>query len=284
MEDSTLTSFGIKRPDDYATNELWLKYVDWLNRQREIHDIDGLTMGIRDLYYGYTVSKEFLGAQIYAFKEIKHLDYVKELLEPESANLAYAKKRYPRGTVYRGLDLAGNVVSGIYKVYSEPRENQYSNIDAGPHWLYLAKFNKWAEIINEVTKEEEKMETQKLSRQGLKEIHAVACSSWKSSLELLGASNPLEDYIELNQDQVDAMFKACTSSQLTIVSEYLKQDDGSVNLSGVGSLVTENGNIIISKRIPGEYANKSFWLNGDYTWEIKTDSKDALCLIPTKKK
>ena len=75
------------------------------------------------------------------------------------------------------------------------------------------------------------MNTQKLSRQGLKEIHSNACSSWKLTLEGWGSRNPLEDYIELSQKEIDTMFLACTKDQLPIVSKYLKQDDGSVDVT-----------------------------------------------------
>jgi hypothetical protein len=129
------------------------------------------------------------------------------------------------------------------------------------------------------------MEKQRLTRAGLKEIHSVACTRWKSSLELLGANNPLEDYIELNQDQVDAMFKACTATQLPIVSKYLKQDDGSVDVMQFRcDIYDKEGRSIIQKRFDGEYARKSLLLDHYYNWEIKKDDEGYLCLIPTKKK
>jgi hypothetical protein len=138
--------------------------------------------------------------------------------------------------------------------------------------------NTWAKIIKEDPEQEEKvMEKQKLSRQGLKEIHGVACSYWKGKLQGMGIRNPLEDYIELTQEEVDTIFKACTKEQLPIVSKYLKQDDGSVDLS--------NGyNGLIAVRLDYEYANKAFWLSPSYDWEIKKDSSGYKCLIPTKKK
>lgn len=140
-----------------------------------------------------------------------------------------------------------------------------------------------AEIIE--LPEEKAMETQRLSRQGLKEIHSVACSNWKTILEKYGANNPLEDYIELTQPQVDTMFNSFTKEQLPIVSKYLKQDDGSVDLTKItGGFRNENDVEIIAIRTGNEYANKSFWLHSNYKWEIKKDSGCVLCLIPTKKK
>jgi hypothetical protein len=136
-------------------------------------------------------------------------------------------------------------------------------------------------------KEEINMETQKLSRQGLKEIHSIACSSWKNTLEQYGSRNPLEDYIELSQKEIDTMFLACTKDQLPIVSKHLKQDDGSVDvtkftLSGKG--FCDDNFYIIRDREWGEYKKQSFLLSERYDWEIKKDNVGQLCLIPTKKK
>jgi hypothetical protein len=104
-------------------------------------------------------------------------------------------------------------------------------------------------------------------------------------LELLGANNPLEDYIELNQDQVDAMFKACTATQLPIVSKYLKQDDGSVDISKV--TYDENGtrlnDVYVVRHNAITSITKGFWLNPDFNWEVKMIS-DTPFLVPTKKK
>ena len=130
-----------------------------------------------------------------------------------------------------------------------------------------------------------KMEKQKLSRQGLKEIHSVACSTWKGKLQLMGIRNPLENFIELNQDEVNEIFNACTKEQLPIVSKYLKQDDGSVDIMKFKCEIYDNdGRAVIEKRFDGEYGHKSLLLDDAYDWEIKKDSKGYLCLIPTKKK
>jgi hypothetical protein len=131
------------------------------------------------------------------------------------------------------------------------------------------------------------METQKLSRKGLKEIHSVACTTWKTNLENYSKRNTLEDYIELTNIEVNHMFNSCTKEQLPIVSKYLKQDDGSVDvtkftLSGKG--FCDDNFYIIRDREWGEYKKQSFLLSQRYDWEIKTDELGQLCLIPTKKK
>lgn len=204
-------------------------------------------------------------------------------LTTDEGRLAYAKKHYPIGTKYIPINNNGELV---YRYSREIAESTYNpiwfrpsdncrGIICGNGFIYGN--GKWAEIINEV--KEINMETQKLSRKGLKEIHSVACSNWKAVLEKYGANSPLEDYIELTQEQVDNMFKACTSSQLPIVSKYLKRDDGSVDLT---TLHLRN-NHLISIRQSGEHKHKAFELNTDYDWILNFDNEGELCLIPTKK-
>lgn len=155
------------------------------------------------------------------------------------------------------------------------------------HIDYMERHIKGGEQFHKESQLTVKMEKQKLSRQGLKEIHSVACSTWKILLEQYGYRNPLEDYIELSQEEVNNMFYACNIEQLPIVSKYLKQDDGSVdvtkfNVSGKG--FCDDNFYIIRDREWGEYKKQSFLLSERYNWEIKTDKLGQLCLIPTRKK
>ena len=206
-------------------------------------------------------------------------------LTTNEGRLAYAKKHYPIGTKYIPIpefkklgkictsDIEPRLWGGVHIEGGEG-----VHIEGGEGFIYA--YGKWAEIVKETN-----METQKLSRKGLKEIHGVACPDWKNTLEEYGKRNPLEDYIELTQEEVNEIFKACNYEQKLIVSEHLKQDDGSVDITKFRRCeVTDvNGRSVIERRRGSEYGNKSFLLNGDYIWEIKTDSKGCLCLIPTYK-
>jgi hypothetical protein len=236
------------------------------------------------IYYG-VISGRF---ENYSYNDVKLYDA--EIIElPEEfdmttneGRLAYAKKHYPVGTVIKSIHNGGE-----YKLTSEPRNYLKTTIisESGGRCIDVYHAGVWAKIIEDEQQEEIVMETQKLSRQGLKEIHSVACSNWKVVLEKYGANSPLEDYIELTQEQVNNMFKACTATQLPIVSKYLKQDDGSVDVTKVtGGFRDPNGYGFINPRYRCKYANKSFWLNDEYNWEIKRDEDGVLCLIPTKKK
>jgi hypothetical protein len=200
----------------------------------------------------------------------------------------------------------GNILNGFsYEYYGvhkttvcgndEPIGTEIHIDDMIKHIDYMERhikggeqFSKESQLIakmDKILKQETNMNTQKLSRQGLKEIHAIACPNWKEVLEHYGSRNPLEDYIELSQKEIDIMFNACTKEQLPIVSKYLKKDDGSVDIMKFkGQIYDNDGHAVIEKRCYGEYGHKSLLLDDAYNWEIKKDSKGKLCLIPTKKK
>ena len=243
------------------------------------------------IYYG-VINGEFLSYslnKVNAYNaEIIELPIKDEFdMTTNEGRLAYAEKHYPIGTVIKSIH-------SVFKIELTGKPSSYgiSNIMACgklPNSLHGTPVDiyydgKWAEIVK---KEENKvMETQRLTRQGLKEIHSVACTDWKSKLERYGARNPLEDYIELTQEEVNAMFKACFKEQLPIVSKYLKKDDGSVDLSRVvydeGGVLLDNVYIIKHKAEPS--TKDSFWLNERYNWNIEINSLGWKCLVPTKKK
>jgi len=291
--------FCVKRCDD---KEKWNKYVNWLKKKyyRVITDSGEYT------YYGRKNTMDSIGSsmpfgiEIHIDDIIKHIDFYSEPMpivenkeefdmSTKEGRLAYAIKYYPIGTKYVPLDykIGDTYPQSCESRYTPqvticPYANYHNDLDAGNGFIYVHKFNKWAEIVKE-----EKMETQKLSRKGLKEIHSVACTTWKTNLENYSKRNTLEDYIELTNIEVNHIFNSCTKEQLPIVSKYLKQDDVSVDvtkfvLSGKG--FCDDSFYIIRDRDCGNYKKQSFLLSQRYDWEIKTDELGQLCLIPTKKK
>ena len=149
------------------------------------------------------------------------------------------------------------------------------------HIDYMERHIKGGEQFHKESQLTVKMETQRISREGLKEIYSVACDEWQGKLKSFGYRNPLENYIDLTKEEVNEMFFASNDKQKSILSKYLKkEDDGSVDVSGCNI----STNKIIDIRGSGEYENKSFWLSEIYNWEMKKDSIGKLCLIPTKKK
>ena len=201
-------------------------------------------------------------------------------MSTNKGRLAYAKKYFTIGTKYIPRHADGSSWERECEIILTPVLCIITGqIEGGRGYIYSN--GKWAELI----KEEEKMETQKLTRKGLKEIHSVACSTWKVNLENYSKRNTLEEFIELTNIEVGHMFNSCTKDQLPIVSKYLKQDDGSVDVSKV--TYNENGTLLNDKYIVRHNAITSitngFWLNADFNWEVKMIS-DTPFLVPTKKK
>ena len=59
-----------------------------------------------------------------------------------------------------------------------------------------------------------------ISRDNLKAIHNIACSSWKSKLEEYAKRNPFENEISLSQSEIYAMFKASDSKQIDVLKKF----------------------------------------------------------------
>ena len=189
-------------------------------------------------------------------------------------NKTYNKEYYDNVGSYYGCDM------GSCWSLATPLGTEIHIDDMIKHIEYMEQHIKGGEQFNKESQLIVNMNTQKLSRQGLKEIHSIACSSWKLTLECWGSRNPLEDYIELSQKEIDMMFNASDDNQKSILSKYLKQDDGSVDVKHCDI----SPNHFIGVRVVGKYENKSFYLSNEFNWEIKEDEYNQLCLIPTKKK
>lgn len=147
---------------------------------------------------------------------------------------------------------------------------------------YTDKFDKL-----QFKEKETVMKPQKLSRQGLKEIHGVVCGKWKDTLLTYGSRNPFEDYVELSNKEVTEMFKACDAKQKAIVSRYLtekapKDFESIIKNIGAAGLqgLTQD---LISTRVGGKHEYKAFVLDNQFDWIMDFDDNGFLCLIPTNK-
>ena len=66
------------------------------------------------------------------------------------------------------------------------------------------------------------------------------------------------------------------------VTQLVKEDDKSVEIKEC-KVSTKTGDLAIVTRVFGEFKGKALVLSNEYNWEIKRDSGNFLCLIPTKK-
>jgi hypothetical protein len=64
------------------------------------------------------------------------------------------------------------------------------------------------------------MNKQLITRENLRKIHDVACTSWKNKLESYATRNPFQLEIELTQSEIDEMFKASDSNQTKLLKTF----------------------------------------------------------------
>ena len=60
-------------------------------------------------------------------------------------------------------------------------------------------------------------------------------------------------------------------------------EDKSVKIPRFNSIRDENDVELIARRHYEEFEGKAFYLGSEFNWELKKDSRDVLCLVPTKK-
>jgi hypothetical protein len=123
------------------------------------------------------------------------------------------------------------------------------------------------------------------------EIHGMACSNWKETIAKYLSRVDKNQNITFTQEEVDAMFKAATISQLPVLERIFGLQHKELTLKDIANgqpLFREDsmgyGKAgMIEVRAEDEYKDKAFWLSHVYNWEIKTDSCGMLVLIPTPK-
>jgi hypothetical protein len=165
----------------------------------------------------------------------------------------------------------------------------HNNILAGYTEISLAEFRE--HVLNNNQKTNNTMaKTYQVKKAELERIHEVACSTWKSKIAELTLRNPFGDGIELTQTEVDNMFAAATESQRPVLVAVFGEPNKAIDLSSnqvAGlELFKRDGttmSTLIAVRLSGEMKNKAFYLNSDFTWEIKTDASGEACLVPTRK-
>lgn len=64
------------------------------------------------------------------------------------------------------------------------------------------------------------METKKITRLGLKELHDIACNTWKNKLEEIGGRSIFSDVVEVTDYEIKQMFEAATDVQKEVLKKY----------------------------------------------------------------
>lgn len=133
----------------------------------------------------------------------------------------------------------------------------------------------------------------KLTLGNAKRIINIACDTWKSKLADEWSKNLLlSDYVMITEEFYTEMRKACNDSQNKVLDEIFGVDNQEIDLTKPETfnnleLFIKNAlgreSSLIGIRCTGNFKNKSFYLNENYSWELKKDNSNTLCLIPTKK-
>ena len=132
---------------------------------------------------------------------------------------------------------------------------------------------------------EEKEDIISISRSEFKKIYDIACTGWKDQLSTWANDHTFKDKLEFTHGQIKLMLEASTERQLPIVKEvfheYKSKDINLKDMSFNGEVFAKGGNkALIAISI---YDHKSFYLNTEYNWEMKTNTSGETFLIPTKK-
>lgn len=154
----------------------------------------------------------------------------------------------------------------------------------------ILSLEEWDEIVNGTQiKTEEVMTKYTITRIQLKEIHEVACDSWKSKIQTYTLRNPFGNTFEFTQAEVNEMFKAATTNQKPVLEGIFGKQTKDIDLSTgmVDGKELFNAvsfeNPLIAVRQFFEFKNKAFYLNDEYNWEIVKDGNGEICLVPTRK-
>jgi hypothetical protein len=143
--------------------------------------------------------------------------------------------------------------------------------------------NWYSDMLAPITGEKEDIIS--ISRQEFKKIYDVACTNWKDQLSTWANDHTFKDKLEFTHGQIKLMLEASTQAQLPIVREvfheYKSKDIDLSSMQLIGGVFDRQGNhAMISISI---YDHKSFYLNTEYNWEMKTNTSGETFLTPTKK-
>ena len=281
-----------------TNQELWDKYIKWLNKE---HNASIVGKSLDCPYYG--IDKDGIvnnHSSKHDFDTILSLEEWDEIVNPKSKELPKSfacintnQELWDKyiswfNTTYK-LSIYGD--SDVYPYYGITTNGVYGYHTSINFFDTILSLEEWNEMVNGTeTKTEETMKNYTIKREQLKEIHDVACNSWKNTIEIYGIRNPFGNTIEITQTEVDGMFKAATVNQIPVLEGIFGKQTVDIDLStgkvdGKG-LFNNSGdltNALITVRTHGHYKNKAFILNSDFNWNIWGDDNGQLCLVPTRK-
>lgn len=143
------------------------------------------------------------------------------------------------------------------------RADWWDNISSFGRDVVELTLEEWDAIVN--PKEETKVSTQKITREALKEIFDVVCSTWKRKIsEKLGKSDPFSNYIELTQAEVNDGYEATTDDVIRkLILKYLRYEkEFNASMLKQGEIMVRPNGEHIMRIGNGVTVDKGIWLTG----------------------
>jgi hypothetical protein len=295
--------FAIKNDID---NPLWDKYISWLNDYAKKNGSGSPWSGAIDAYYGVTDNYDCGNTgchyqlrtlpegtveltleqwdEIVNGVEFPERWYCVVTLENKQILNEWKATFLPNATVHENELILSYHSDGSYYYGDEEREFLDDEDFSGYEKITTEQFIKHV-LKQETPKQMKKIninlsflqegfksmnaEQQKLVRENVdgftgettedfikKYYETQCCGNWKQRMEKEFPFLKTKE-IDLSKDKVDGL-------------ELFKKDGYKLDS-------------MISIRSGREYANKAFYLNDKFNWEIKKDSEGLLCLVPTRK-
>lgn len=171
--------------------------------------------------------------------------------------------------------------------YGVTKDGLYDYTTSTHRFDLIITLEEWDELVNG------KQNKITVTKEQLKEIHDVACDSWKSKIEKYTLRNPFGNTIEFKQIEINEMFEAATATQKPVLVSIFGEQTKVIDLS-TGKLddkklfrnpddSSHSDNFLIAIRGAGNLCSKAFYLNEMFNWEIVTDNQGIKCLVPTRK-
>lgn len=120
---------------------------------------------------------------------------------------------YPEVTKYFNENGTSHYTGGTDKIFHYPPIDGkclHDEVQYGYAVITIEQFKKY--ILKQNT-----MKSQTVKKSTLKQIHDVACQTWKAKIENMTLRDAFSDSIQVTQDEINEMFAAATTSQLPVL-------------------------------------------------------------------
>jgi hypothetical protein len=154
--------------------------------------------------------------------------------------------------------------------------------------ITLDKFKELTGLIEKPIKIESKMVT--ITREQLKEIHDIACSTWKDKIKNIAKEQPFGD-IELSDTQVQEMRDAATDAQKPTIEKIFGKELEEIDFTKIRSindlfdgkpLISFGGGDNCSLITPGIMNKDQLFLNPKYNYELVIGFSDVNIKVSRK--